>query len=376
MLDLLVIQLTPFCNINCKYCYLNNRSDTSLISLTTINRIIDRLLEDKLVPPSLSIVFHAGEPLVFKPKLFGQVLTTFLARLPKTSLSYSIQTNGTLITQEWCDLFRAFNIQIGISIDGPELINDANRKTRNDKGTFHHIIRGINLLRENAIPYHAIAVVSASSLGHAEEMFDFFHSQGFYQLGLNIEEMEGVHESSSLFNVDTETAIIGFFRTMYKCYLKSDRKMPIREFENALGCILRDPVIKDIRRSKLESHQIVAFSIISTDCQGNFSTFSPELIGQKNKKYSDFILGNVYESGFLKNNNKQLLECLKTEINAGVEICRQNCAYYHVCGGGAPANKLYENKAFDSGETKYCKYSIQTPVDIVLESLEEMVSNK
>jgi uncharacterized protein len=58
------------------------------------------------------------------------------------------------------------------------------------------------------------------------------------------------------------------------------------------------------------------------------------------------------------------------DINAGVELCKKKCEYFHVCGGGAPSNKLYENGSFNSTETLYCKFSIQQPIDIVLSYLE------
>src|SRR5207249_630672 len=98
---------------------------------------------------------------------------------------------------------------------------------------------------------------------------------------------------------------------------------------------------------------------------GNISTFSPELLGARNEKYGNFCFGNV-ECGDLSRllNNPTFIR-LATEIHAGVQNCANGCDYFAFCGGGAPANKFYENGDFSSTETMYCRHTIQLPVEIV-----------
>ena len=79
--DLLVIQPTPFCNINCSYCYLPNRSDSHRIATVTVEKIIDRLLEDDLLGDRLSVAWHAGEPLVLPPSFYQPLLDLFAEKL-------------------------------------------------------------------------------------------------------------------------------------------------------------------------------------------------------------------------------------------------------------------------------------------------------
>jgi uncharacterized protein len=59
------------------------------------------------------------------------------------------------------------------------------------------------------------------------------------------------------------------------------------------------------------------------------------------------------------------------EVQAGVERCKRDCAYFNLCGGGAPANKYFENGSFSSGATQYCRYAVKVPVDLVLQDLEK-----
>jgi uncharacterized protein len=62
---------------------------------------------------------------------------------------------------------------------------------------------------------------------------------------------------------------------------------------------------------------------------------------------------------------------MNRDISTGVKLCKNTCQYFSLCGGGAPANKYYENGSFHSAETMFCRYAIQTPIDIVLEDLEK-----
>jgi len=372
MIDLLIIQPTPFCNINCSYCYLKDRSNTSRISVQTIEQICDSAINDNLVGDSITVVWHAGEPLVVPPPYFRELVEAVNRKFhQKIKVDHSIQTNGTLITQEWCDLIKEFDIKIGVSIDGPAFIHDKNRRTRSNKGTFDKVLEGISLLKENDIKYHGIAVVSEYSLDYADELFSFFHDNGFYHLGLNIEEMEGVNLTSSVFGNDLYEKAQLFYKRLFQLYIESDSRMLIREFDSALNSMLRFPEILDITKIQTKSHQNTPFAIITVDYLGNFSTFSPELIGQDAPQHDDFIFGNVYKDSFKKALAGKTLKKISKEIKLGIDKCRKECEFFNVCGGGAPANKFYENKSFNSAETNYCKYNLKIPSSIVLEYLEE-----
>lgn len=373
--DLLVIQPTPFCNINCSYCYLPNRSDTHRIQTSTVQRLIDALLEDHLLGNRLSIVWHAGEPLVLPPSFYQPLFDLFAAALEPldVSIQHHIQTNATLITPGWCQLIKDYSISIGVSVDGPGHINDANRKTRSGKGVFDKIMEGISLLRSNGIPYHGIAVVTAASIEEPDALFNFFYENGFYNLGLNIEEIEGAHTDSTVFNDALYEKALQFYSRMFDLYMNSDHHMKLREFDRCLEAILREPGIPDIRRLSTDSHQNIPMKIISIDYKGNFSSFSPELIGQKAPGYNDFILGNIHTSSLAAPGYKDVLDKMTTEINKGIKKCQKECSFFQVCGGGAPANKYFENGSFNSSDTRYCNFNIKIPTELAVSYLEKQL---
>jgi uncharacterized protein len=103
---------------------------------------------------------------------------------------------------------------------------------------------------------------------------------------------------------------------------------------------------------------------------GDYSTFSPELLGQASADYGDFVLGNVQRSGYLACVASDRFQRLWRAVRDGVDACRRDCAYFGFCGGGAPVNKLYENGDLASTETLYCRSMLQRPFDAVLGRIE------
>ena len=375
VVDLLIIQPTPFCNLDCSYCYLPDRLNKNKLDPEILGKVIQNLLEEDLIEKSLSVVWHAGEPMVVKPDVFAQYLEKIKSLLPPgISVNHSIQTNGTLFDQSWCDLIKKFNIRMGVSIDGPDFIHDQKRVTRSGKGTHRQIMEGIRLLQENKIDYHAIAVVSEGSLDYPDEIFRFFYENNFFLLGLNIEEVEGINTTSSINNGFTEQKVLVFLERLFEIYSKSDGKMKIREFDNAATSMLRDPRVLDITKLDVVSHQLSPLAIISVDYKGNFSTFSPELLGQNCEQYGNFIFGNVHFNRFKDVFHDSKFWEIHHEILHGIAKCKKECQYFPVCGGGPPSNKFYENGTFNSTETMYCRNAIQKPVDIVLRDLERKLN--
>ena len=112
-------------------------------------------------------------------------------------------------------------------------------------------------------------------------------------------------------------------------------------------------------------------SILSVDCDGNISTFSPELLGTKSRRFGDFVFGNIDNGEITAILDSEKLKAVLAEIEAGIRECGERvCQYFKMCGGGAPWNKYGENGSFASAETMYCRQIIKIPIDIVLGDLE------
>jgi uncharacterized protein len=366
---LLVIQPTPFCNLDCDYCYLPHRNDTRKITLTALERLFTKVFESGLVAERLTVIWHAGEPMVMPIAFYREAFALAAALQPKEmAVEHAFQTNGVLIDQNWCDFIKKSGLRVGVSIDGPQFLHDTRRKTRTGRGTHLQVMKGIRLLQDNGIDFHVITVLTQDSLQFPDELFDFYLANGLHRIAFNIEEIEGVHRTSTLAVNGIERQFIGFMTRFWALVKKSPSAISVREFESAIAAIARPGGLP------VDNPQVEPFAIVSVDCVGNISTFSPELLGQRSDTYGDFTFGNIH-SGALSSMqvNPNFLR-LSHEIQEGVKRCRESCSYFSVCGGGAPANKFYEHGSFEVTETLYCRLTKKALCDLVLDEMERALT--
>jgi uncharacterized protein len=367
-IELLVIQPTPFCNIDCRYCYLPDRNSKAVVAPETLSNLFSQVFASGWVGDCLSVVWHAGEPMVL-PIGFYRDAFRMVDRLKPAGLvvTHSFQTNGTLIDEAWCAFFTEEHVNIGVSIDGPRRLHDRNRLTRSGRGTFDKTIGGIRLLRHHQVPFHVISVLSMDSMAASREMFDFYVAEGIEQVCFNVEESEGDHVSRSFADIGAESAYYRFLSEFWRLSAASPGKINfIREIEHALQQVLRP------EDAPFGNQLVEPFAITSMDWAGNMSTFSPELLGLKNADYGDFLLGNINRDALVDFPRRPNFARMLEDIEAGVAMCRERCEYFSVCGGGEPVNKLAENGSFASTETTYCRLTKMQGTDLVLDALERV----
>ena len=367
-IELLVVQPTPFCNIDCRYCYLPERNSKAVVAPGTLYNLFSQVLTSGWVRDSLSVVWHAGEPMVL-PIQFYRDAFRLVDRLKPAELpvTHSFQTNGTLINEAWCRFFTEERVNVGVSVDGPRQFHDANRLTRSGRGTFDKTIAGIRLLRQNGVPFHVISVLSTASMAAPREMFDFYLGEGIEQVCFNVEESEGSHVSRSFADSGVELAYYRFLSEFWRLSTAMPGKIAfIREIEHALHQVIRPNDVP------FTNQLVEPFAVTSMDWAGNISTFSPELLGLKSRDYGDFILGNINRDALVDLPHRANFLQMLGDIATGVAMCRKSCEYFSVCGGGEPVNKLAENGSFASTETTYCRLTKMQATDLVLDALERV----
>jgi uncharacterized protein len=139
----------------------------------------------------------------------------------------------------------------------------------------------------------------------------------------------------------------------------------VREFENILGLVMADGPTAD--------QQNMPFAIVSIGYDGTMSTFSPELLGAKHPRFGRFGFGHVANSELSDIESAPLFQAINSEIRSGVEACERTCPYFCWCGGGAPANKLFETGRFDASETMHCRLTRQAMIDEIVASVEARI---
>ncbi len=366
-LELLVLQPTTFCNINCSYCYLPHRDATNAMSLRTVQAIADRIAAYPYLAEDIPVVWHAGEPLAAKLSFYEEALHILSDACPTNhSFRHTIQTNGMLINDEWCEFFTSNQIRIGLSIDGPKKIHDANRQTRRGLGTFDAVMNGVKTLQRHRINFYNIAVVTREALPYADDVFNFFLDNGIMEVGLNFEEIEGANKKSDLLASVYRDDVAAFVDRFTERAITNRDKFRFRELDGFEGAIQADTLFRRQQTSR-------PGAIISIDHAGNFSTFSPELLGQQVNGRS-FSPWNVFTHSLAAMFEDADFKNFATAIESGLNACQATCEYFGVCGGGEPSNKWFENKALDSTETLSCAVSIKCVAEVLLTRLEREIT--
>ncbi len=332
---------------------------------------IEKVFAADLIMCPLTVIWHAGEPLTVPISYYEKMFEEIRRKAPAGAVvRHCMQSNGTLINEAWCRFISDHEVSIGLSIDGPADIHNAHRKTRSGRGSHHAAIEGLRQLQAHDIPFHVISVITRQSLGRAEEIYHFFYDLGISQLGFNIEEIEGENAESSLTSSGPTTeSVEAFMATIFQLQKADEGRMRIREFDAALGKIQNRKSLRSLDFPHF-NEQVRPFGILNVDCDGNYSTYSPELLGMNLSPYGSFSFGNILTVDFVEAVESQKFRSVFTDILAGINLCKDSCAYYGYCGGGAPANKYYENGSFATAETMFCNYSVKLPLDIVLNDLE------
>jgi len=325
-----------------------------------------KLLQSGFVANDLSVLWHAGEPFVLGPDYYQNAFDILRRGAPRPlTLRHKFQTNGTLLTQRWCEFFEANHASVGLSLDGPERFHDRHRRTRSGSGTFAEVLRAAEILKAHRLPFYVICVLTADSLDHPDEFFDFFEALGVRRILFNIEEIEGANRQSSLSRPDSEARYKFFLSRYFDRLRAANSKQHVQELHDTVSNILAH------RKTPIHNTLTRPFSSIAVDTEGNVSTFSPELLAARDRRHGGFIFGNLLTDRIEDIRRSSKFTTVAAEIAAGVEACRRDCAYFPVCGGGSPSNKLAETGRFDCTEPLYCRLTVKTVTDLMLAKLGE-----
>ena len=178
------------CNLACAYCYYLEKSllyETEdaqrrfLMSDETLETFIRQYIEAQTQPQVL-FTWHGGEPLMRPLSFYRKVLQLQRRYAGGRLIDNCLQTNGTLLTDEWCSFFREHNWLIGISIDGPQELHDKYRRARGGQPSFHKVMRGIRLLQKHGVEWNVMGVVNSFNADCPLDVYHFYKSIGAHYI--------------------------------------------------------------------------------------------------------------------------------------------------------------------------------------------------
>ena len=167
------------CNLACEYCYylekknLYNENNRQVMD----ERLLERFIEEYLNTQTQSQVlftWHGGEPLMRPIGFYKKAIELQRKYANGHQIDNSLQTNGTLLTDEWCVFLKENNFLVGISIDGPQEFHDEFRRNRQGQPSFHKVMKGISLLKKHGVDYNAMAVINDFNVQYPLDFYNFF----------------------------------------------------------------------------------------------------------------------------------------------------------------------------------------------------------
>jgi uncharacterized protein len=360
-IELLVLQSTAFCNIDCGYCYLPGRERRGAMPQRVLDRVAEEIVASPLWRPESLLLWHAGEPMTLAPGWYRDAhgrLGAARGRLPRIQF----QTNATLLSDAWLAFLGESGAGIGVSLDGPEWLHDRHRRDRSARGTFAKTMRGVALLKAAGVDFTVIATVTVDALQAPDEIFDFFAGIAPRKLAFSIEEAEGANLRSSLYRDDLVAAVEAFFRRLAERNFAAAEPLRIREVEQVIGRLAN-------RGHAGLSQEAELCRIVSVGADGAVAFHSPELLTTRGADGASGAVGNILEQSFAEILAGSALAAQNRDIAAGVAACASSCEYYDFCGGGSPANKLFEHGRLDVTETWYCRLAKQAATRGVLAAI-------
>jgi uncharacterized protein len=172
----------PICNLDCEYCFFLSKEalypgDRFRMSDDVLERYVAQLLESQLAP-DVTIAWQGGEPTLMGVDFFRRAVELAEEhRRPGQRLHHTIQTNATLLTDEWCELLAEHRFLVGVSIDGPPELHDVYRVDKRGNPTFEKVRRGWDLLRSHGVDANVLCTVNAANQAHPLDVYRFLRDE-------------------------------------------------------------------------------------------------------------------------------------------------------------------------------------------------------
>lgn len=166
------------CNLRCAYCYyLGKGSGYSATPALMSDEVLERYVQQVIAihgrRAEIEFAWHGGEPTLSGIPFFQRAMQLQEKYGAGRRILNTLQTNGTLLTDDWCRFFRDHHFRIGISIDGPEHLHNIYRKNAHGEGSFAQTMHGLELLQKHGVEFNTLTTVNAANATHAAEVYDF-----------------------------------------------------------------------------------------------------------------------------------------------------------------------------------------------------------
>lgn len=359
----LYVMLKPagaHCNLACKYCYyleknkLYPTAQRHLMSDEMLEQFTREYIEAQTMNQVL-FTWHGGEPLLRSIDFYRKALSLQQKYAGGRRIDNVIQTNGTLLTDEWCEFFAQNHWLVGISIDGPQPYHDHYRLTAAGKPSWKKVMQGIKLLKKHGVEWNAMAVVNAYNANHPLEFYRFFKENGcqFLQFTPIVERLTRHEDGRTLASLADKNEIP-----------LSEASVAPEQWGYFLCAIFDEWVRKDVGKIFVEifdctlanwmgiSPGICAYS---KECgHAGVMEHNGDVYSCDHFVFPEYKLGNIRDHSLIDMlYGEQQQEFSRLKHSSLPRQCKE-CDMEFACHGECPKNRFMKDKYGDSGLNYLC----------------------
>ena len=359
----LYVMLKPagaHCNLACKYCYyleknkLYPTAQRHLMSDEMLEQFTREYIEAQTMNQVL-FTWHGGEPLLRSLDFYRKALSLQQKYAGGRRIDNVIQTNGTLLTDEWCEFFAQNHWLVGISIDGPQPDHDHYRLTAAGKPSWKKVMQGIKLLKKHGVEWNAMAVVNAYNANHPLEFYRFFKENGcqFLQFTPIVERLTQHKDGRTLASLADKDEIS-----------LSEASVAPEQWGYFLCAIFDEWVRKDVGKIFVEifdctlanwmgiSPGICAYS---KECgHAGVMEHNGDVYSCDHFVFPEYKLGNIRDHSLIDMlYGEQQQEFSRLKHSSLPRQCKE-CDMEFACHGECPKNRFMKDKYGDSGLNYLC----------------------
>jgi uncharacterized protein len=336
------------CNLHCDYCYYLKKQ--SLYPDENSFRMPDDILEEYILQhiqtspdPVINFSWHGGEPTLLGLDYFQKIVQLQRKHQPsRRQIINGIQTNGTLIDEDWCRFLAAERFAVGISLDGPQELHDTYRLTKGGKPTHSQAMRGYELMRQHGIACDILCVVHALNVHQPTEIYRFFKRIkapyiGFLPLVEPQPEIDGAVSSSTV----PSEAFGAFLCTIFDEWMSQDiGKTNIQIFEEAAGTALG------------QEHTLCIFKKTCGDVP--VMEHNGDLFACDHFVDTEHRLGNIRETRLVDLIESPTLRTFGQLKGDTLPRYCLECDVLNLCNGGCPKDRILRTPDGEDGLNYLC----------------------
>ena len=360
----LYVMLKPagaHCNLACKYCYyleknnLYQNSHRHLMSDEMLEQFTREYIEAQTMPQVL-FTWHGGEPLMRSIDFYKKALALQKKYAHGKQIDNVIQTNGTLLTDEWCEFFAKNHWLVGISIDGPQEYHDHYRVTPAGKPSWEKVMQGISLLKKHRVEWNAMAVVNAYNAEHPLEFYHFFRDNGCQYLQLTpIVERLTEHEDGRTLASLADAREIPL----------ADASVTPQQWGNFLCTIFDDWVRHDVGKTFVEIFDctlanwmgvLPGICAYSKECgHAGVMEHNGDVYSCDHFVFPEYKLGNIREQSLIDMLYGEKQQAFSRLKHTSLPRQCKECDMEFACHGECPKNRFEKDKYGEPGLNYLCQ---------------------